>query len=44
MYQQLAELDDGISVELYEKEKDALDALELPYKTIDEFQSKENFV
>ncbi len=44
MYQQLAELDDGIKVELYEKEADALNALELPYKTIEELHGKENFI
>ena len=44
MYQQLAELDDGIKVELYEQEGDALKALDLPYSTIEDFLSGEKFV
>ena len=43
MYQQLAELDVSIKVELYEKEADALAALTLPYATIEEFQREETF-
>lgn len=44
MYKKLAELDDRIMVELYEKETGALAALELPYATIEEFKRKESFV
>ncbi|WP_299852335.1 hypothetical protein [uncultured Roseovarius sp.] len=44
MYQKLAELDNGIKVELYEKEHEALAALNLPYSTIYDFLVKETLL
>lgn len=44
MYQQLADLAQGIQVEVYTSEADALSALLLPYRTIKEMRAKEIFL
>ncbi len=44
MYKRLAELGDGIKVELYEEETSALAAIGLPFSTIKQFITTENFV
>ena len=44
MYQQLADLAQGIQVEVFTDEAEALKALRLPYKTIEDMQAKEIFL
>ncbi len=43
MYQQLADLAQGIRVEVFTDEAEALRALSLPYRTIEEMRAKEVF-
>lgn len=44
MYQQLADLAQGIRVEVFTEEEEALKALLLPYKTIKEMRTEEIFL
>ena len=44
MYQQLADLAQGIRVEVFTNEAEALRALHLPYKTIEEMRMNETFL
>lgn len=44
MYQQLAELEGGIQVHLFDQEEDALDALGLPCRTVESLLSEGNFL
>ncbi len=44
MYQTLADMADGIQVEVYQTEREALDALELPHSSIEQLLAAETFL
>ena len=44
MYQSLAEIAGGITVEVYQTEREALDALELPHESIAHLLEVETFL